>query len=448
MKAIVASVLFGGILGCLSWTNSTVAVPLAEQPHLPLTNSKTSVSATDSRSNLPLKLPKGSLDRTLKIEHSERSESVPSPTSDRFFTSDKPSYTHRTEEVNFVLGFQDTFWPSNSGGKYWGITTVEHWGKNNYRQFQLSKLNYTNSAPILATGSSSLTFSGGGNRNLTDKEQLARDNHHSPEFEEFRGGVTYHHGVAQQITMGVGFIYEENLAGFTQFTYDSDLLPIETTVSLLAKDSTVNLHSHVRFQPAQNFVLNYYNDSEKQKYDLNWAIAPELTLISKGNSKNESYSAGIKVAFENDFWSFSATAELDNEQNLQWKINSQLGGFKFVYRSDRLKSNTELNASLIDSEKFGWQCSTFIEYKTKFKPARDESEDFITWGGRIQSRDRVAGGQHLWSFDLGYGTGVHGKGAILSSSVALRSNLLLKLDYQTISAVSDDTKVKLELSSQ
>lgn len=447
MKAIVANVLLGSILGCLCWTNSTVAVPLGEQPHRPLLKSRVSISPTDSQTNLAVKLPVNLLGHALKVEQAQPSRLVPSIISDRVGFSNLP-YVHRTEQNNFVLGFQNTFWPSSDGGKYWGVTTVEHWGKNNYRQLELSKLNYVNSAPMLASGSSSLTFSGGGNSDLTNQKQLARDNYNSPEFEEFRGGVTYHRGIARQVTMGVGFVYEKNIAGFTQLTYDSDILPIETTISLLAKDSTVNLHSHVRFQPAHNFVLDYYNDSEKQQYNLNWAIAPEFTLISKGNSEHKSYSAGVKIAFKNDYWAFSATAQLDNEHNLQWKINSQFGGFQFVYRSDRFKSNSELNVNLIDSQKLSWQCSTFVNYKTQFKPARDESEDFITGGARIQSRDRIGGGLPLWSLDLGYGRGIYGKGAILSGSVALKSNLLLKLNYQTISAVSDDTKIKLELSSR
>ena len=274
------------------------------------------------------------------------------------------------------------------------------------------------------------------------------DRVNSQEITEFRGGVTYHHGVANQITMGVGFIYENNLAGFTQLTYNSDILPVKTTFTLLAKESEVNLHSHVLFQPTQNFIFNYYHDKEKHKFDLNWGIAPELTLLGRGNSKSKSYSAGIKLAIRNDFLSFSAIAKLDNDRNLQWNFNSQIGGFKFVYSNNRYKSSLELDADFFASESLGFSCSAFVRYQSKLIKAQKESEEFLVWGGKVNSIGKTSQNKHLWSFDLGYASGIHGQGLIANGSVALQPNLFLNLDYQTISAGSNDTKVKLQLSSQ
>ena len=435
MKAIVANALFGGILGCLNWANSAIAIPLTAQ--------------IPSPSNVPNLAVKphlfGSFDRSFTLERQGKLKPAGNLGGDRL-PSNKIPYIHQTEQNDLILGFQNAFWSGSNPGKYWGITTVERWG-NSDRQLKLSKLNYTNSAPILATGSSSMTFSGGGKRNLAPKAKLARDRYNSSEFEEFRGGITYHHGIASQITMGVGFIYENKVAGFTQLVYDSDILPIKTTVSLLAKDSTVNLHSHVRFQPAENFALNYYHDAEKQKFDLNWQVAPDFTLVGKGNSKSESYSAGIKVAMRNDFLSLTATAQLDNDRNLQWQVNSQIGPLQLVYKTAQRKRSSELNAKLFDSSQLGLQGATFIEYQSELKKARNEFEEFVVWGGKLQSTRIVANNKHLWSLDLGHGLGVNGRGLIIDGAVALRPNLFLKLKYQTISAVSDDTKVKLQLSS-
>ena len=429
MKAIVANVLFGGIFGCLGWTNSTMAVPLDHQ--LPQSPARPQIFSAS--------------DRIITSDRLNNSKSS-SWFANRFLPEGKVPYIHKSEQFDLVLGFQNAFWTSTNNRRYWGLTTVEHWGKTNNRRAK-HKLDYIKSAPILAVGSSSLTFSGGGNENLTQKAVLDRKVN-SQEFAEFRGGVTYHHGIASQITMGVGFIYENNLTGFTQLTYDSDILPVKTTFSLLAKESEVNLHSHVLFQPTQNFKFNYYHDEEKQKFDLNWGIAPELTLLGKGNSKSESYSAGIKLAVRNDFLSFSATAELDNDRNLQWKFNSQIGGFKLVYSSDRRKSSTELNTDLFASKPLDLRCSSFVRYQSKLAKAREEFDEFVVWGGRVNSIGRTAQNKDLWSFDLGYGSGIHGQGLIANGSVALQPNLFLKLNYQTISPKSDDTKVKLQLSSQ
>lgn len=443
MKAIVANALFGGIFGCLNWANSALAIPPTKQiPRSPFNDRTPVISA--NLPNLAIEPDLFGSFNHITLERQGKLKAAGSLVGD-LLPSDKVPYIHQTEQNVLILGFQNAFWSNSNGGKYWGITTVERWG-NSDRQLKLSKLNYTNSAPILDTGSSSLTFSGGGKRNLTPKAKLARDRYSSSEFEEFRGGITYHHGIGSQITMGVGFIYENKVAGFTQLVYDSDILPIKTTISLLAKDSTVNLHSHVRFQPADNFALNYYHDAEKQKFDLNWQVAPAFTLVGKGNSKSESYSAGIKVAMRNDFLSLTATAQLDNERNLQWELNSQIGSLQLVYKNTQRERSSELNAKLFESSQLGLQCTTFIEYQSKLKKAR-ESEEFIVWGGKLQSTRIVANNKPLWSLDLGRGLGVNGRGLVIDGAVALRSNLFLKLKYQTISAVSDDTKVKLQLSS-
>ena len=442
MKAIVANAICGGILGCLSWANASLAVPTTEQLPRSPSNSNPALS-TNLKRGLATEPQQLEVDRIFRLDRQTKSKSAIG--GDRHAPSGKVPYIHQTEKIDLVLGFQNTFWSSSSNRRYWGITAVERWGKSD--RLKLSKLNYTESTPILATGSSSLTFSGGGERNLTPKSTLATDKYRSSEFEEFRGGITYHHGIANQIVVGAGFVYEDSLAGFTQLTYDSDILPITTTVSLLAKDSTLDLHSHVKFQPAPNFAFDYYHDREKQKFDLNWEVAPDLTLVGQGNSKNESYSAGIKVAIRDDYLSLTTTAELDNQSNFKWKINSQIGGFKLVYSSTQRQKSLKLNAKMFDLPELDLQCFNFVEYQSKFKKARDEFEDFIVWGGKLQSASKIGRHRHLWSWELGYGSGVHGRGVIINSSVALKSNLSLKLEYQTISATSDDTEVKLELSS-
>ena len=443
MKAIVANVLGGAILGCLGWASGTVAVPTTEPLPRSLSNSNP-VFSTDLKHSWATEPQQLKFDRVFKIERQTKSK--PAIGRDRHAPFGKLPYIHQTKEIDLVLGFQNTFWSGTSDRQYWGITAVERWGKSE-KESKLSELNYTESTPTLAIGSSSLTFSGGGDRNLTPKSTLARDKYRSSEFEEFRGGITYHHGIADRMVVGVGFVYENSLAGFTQLTYDSDILPVTTTVSLLAQDSTLNLHSHVKFQPAPNFAIDYYHDEEKQKFDLNWEVAPNLTLVGEGNSKSESYSAGIKVAMRDDYLSLTTTAELDNQSNLQWKINSQIGGLQLVYSSTQRKRSLELDAKMFDLPELGWQCFNFVEYQSKFKKARDEFENFIVWGGKLQSARKTDRNQHFWSWDLGYGSGVHGRGVLINGSVALKSNLFLKLKYQTISATSDDTKVKLELSS-
>ena len=111
----------------------------------------------------------GSLDRIITINQLNNSNSSSWFAGDRSSPGGKTPYIHKSEQIDLVLGFQDTFWSSTNKRKYWGVTTVEHWGKTNNRGSKLLELDYTNSAPILDVGSSSLTFSGGGNENPIEK---------------------------------------------------------------------------------------------------------------------------------------------------------------------------------------------------------------------------------------------------------------------------------------
>lgn len=500
MKAIVANVLFGGIFGCLSCTNSTQAAPtpVKREP----TSSKQIVSlqrsakpsvpiipqvfeaidhvltindshselhnfnffadysfgrgyrqwlerATSSKINLPLQtnyyFPQIAPETDCEIDACQ----TPKQQIKQSLSAPQQIYIHKTNQAELALGWQKTFWASDNQHKYWGITTVEHWDKNwsrsNGQQVKPAQLNYIDASPALALGTSSLTVSGGGNYNLAKPVGLDAVLDNLQEFEDFRGGITFHHGIAQQLTMGVGLVYEHTLIGFTQVTYDSHILPLKTTISLLAKESEVNIHSHIRLQPAPNFVANFYSDAEKQKFDVNWGIYPGLTLIARSNSKTKSFSTGIKVAVHNDFMSLSATAALDNQQNLQWQLNSQIGPLKFAHSSNQYQSNSELSSQMFQDSDLDLQCSAFVKHQTV--SGNKEQREFMVLGARIHSQTQISQNQYQWDFDLGYGSGSHGSGLIANVQIALQPDLFLKLGYQEIAPMSDDTKIKLQLSS-
>ena len=352
-------------------------------------------------------------------------------------------YTYQDEQGDIILGLQNTFWPSKDNQKYWGLTTVEHWGENNNQEITLSKDNYVKQAPTLPAGNSTLTISGGGNQNLiSDRDSPGT-------FEEFRGGVAFHQGVSQNVTMGIGFVYEDLLVGFSQFTFEDDRFPIKTTVSLLTGKERLAFHSHVAFQPLDNLVVNYYNDETNQKFDLNWGMIPGLILIAKGNSEQESVTTGLKISINSNFFSLSAKAELDNNDRWQWSLNSTLGVFQLNYNSNYLKRNSEVNLNLLEFESLGFQCSLFVQHKTHQakEKEKENKESFVAWGGRLHSDEKLDGSTYRWAVELGYGSGIHGHGAIASISTALQPNLQFKLTLEEISAVSDETKLKLQLSS-
>jgi hypothetical protein len=460
MKAIVANVLFGSILGCLSWVDSACAQPktLAEEqfklPVSPALSAK--LMSSDTLPVVPQII--NLVDRIFTVNKSNTSNFAIDQEAqivfrDRFKLNlnqnignqalilDRLPYTYQERQADLILGFQAPFWSSYNHGRYWGVTTVEHWGtdQQDRNNLNLARLNYANLSATLPSGDSTLIVSGGGMRNLAEETNTSR------EFDHFRGGISYRHGVADNLTMGAGFVYQDFLVGFTQLTYNSDRFPVKTTVSLLAKESGLDFRSYIRFQPTESFVLNYYHDYEKDKFDASWQIISGLSLIADADTKQDSLSTGIKVAVQNDYMSISAKAALSSDNKLQWKLNSRIGGLKFNYGNDNHKSTSEIELDLIEPNNWGFQCSTFVKYES----LTDQDQDgFIVWGSKLQSGEKITPNQHLWAVNLGYGSNSHGNGLIASGSFALKPNLFLKLTYQEISATSDDTKIKLQIGSQ
>ena len=155
--------------------------------------------------------------------------------------------------------------------------------------------------------------------------------------------------------------------------------------------------------------------------------------------------AGAKLAVKNEWLSFLAQAQLDNNNEIQWQFSSRLGQFQLNYATDNLKTNTEVKYNLQDATDTNFQLAFFV--KDQNRQRRNSNQNLTVWGWDVHSTDKVAKNIHLWQFNLGYGVGSEGDGAIASMGLGLNSALSLKLIYEEISLVSDETRVKFQLSS-
>lgn len=350
----------------------------------------------------------------------------------------KKPFSHQNKDTNLILGEHPTFWPSQTG-KYWGLTTVEQWGNQETNQPVKLKLDQNNPYLLLPEGTSTLTVSGGSNKNLVQKDNLLG------EFKDFRGGVALHRGVSDDVTLGVGFVYDDFLLGFSEISFQPEDIPIKTTLSLMSRDQGLEFHSHVRFQPADNFVLNFHSKDSEQKFDLNWGVVSGLTFTAKGNSDKESLNAGLKFAFKSKHFSFAASAELNNQDRMQWYIDSKLGDFQLKHTNKPLKTNSELSYAFLSYQDIGFHCSIFFNYETR--QIKGSEEYLNVWGWRLNSGKKLNNNKYRWTFDLGYGSGSQGTGMIASVSTSIKPDVLLKLSYHEISVTSDEPKLKLEIGS-
>ena len=111
----------------------------------------------------------------------------------------KNPYLYSQDNQNLIVGLHNNFWSRENNQKYYGLTTIEQWGNGSRSKLSLKKLNYFDSAPILPQGTSALTLSGGGRKKILQENNLLKD------FNDFRGGVSFHQGLAEDLTVGLGF---------------------------------------------------------------------------------------------------------------------------------------------------------------------------------------------------------------------------------------------------
>jgi hypothetical protein len=461
MKAIVADLISTSILCCLI-ANSPVWADLpvkqSTQPKIPLFWSARVLTEND-----PLMVPLDpnlavlNLDDALLVEEpnyihtvinldtwvlsNENSILNQNSTTYETLSASKSAFSHQTERADVTLGFHNNFWSSRNqnNSKYWGLTAVELWGDTKTELQQKPNSNI-NSEVLLPKGVSALTLSGGGNNNLVQQQNSLG------EFEDFRGGVAFHRGVAKDVTLGLGFVYEDLPLGYTQLSYQPTNSPLKTSISLIGGDEGLVVNSHVRFQPSGNFVLNFYNKDSEQKFDLNWGLGSSLTLVAKGDTHNDSLNAGVKYSLRGDDFLVSASAGWDTNKDWQWQFDSRFGRLGLIYASDREKINSELNYIVFKPENFGFQCSLFLNYENRLIKSKEEY--LTSWGWRLHSGEKLGQNKYRWEFDLGYGIGSQGSGLVASAVTALTPELFLKLGYQNMSLTSDDSSWTFQLTTK
>lgn len=498
MKLILTRLLSGSILCCLCFNYPAWAESIYSQQSKPTESIFLSAQLLSDQNYsvfpVGLDLNYSTLRYSLSISNTEdiyRINSIDnwstnhnSLSSNLIISDSKPlslenaPFTHHQQQGNLILGFQNTFWPNENQSKYWGLTAVETWGtENNHNPTQPN-----DSLNFLPKGTASLTVSGGGKKNLVEKTDVLG------EFGDFRGGIAFQQGVSQDVTLGVGFVYDNLFSGFSQLSYKPKNLPVQTNISVMTGQEGIELRSHLNIKPSQNFVLNfytneqaqkfdlkwgivsgltltangnskkdslaagiksknfilnYYTDREKQTFDLKWGIISGLTLTANGNSKKDSLAAGIKFAVKHDYFALNAIAGLDNNNSWQWNINSQLGNLKLAYASNTFKSNSKLSYDILTLQNSDLTFSVFANYESRKIKNNDEYLTIAGW--QVASGEKFGTHQHRWLFNFGYGCGSQGKGVVASAATAVSSDLFLKLTLQEVSVVSNELNFKLEL---
>lgn len=355
-------------------------------------------------------------------------------------------YLYQSDFTDIAIGSQPTFWSSESSNRsskkdYLGVTTLQRWGftpppKAGDSGFTPDRrLEANSSLPgQLPVGASALVVSAG-----IEREFPRRDNRFLGKLEEMHGGASYRHGLSAELTLGTGIVYEDSVKGLAELFYGPTDSPVKMKVSALSDAETLDINSQIRLDSALTIDLGYDGEDEQGEFKVDWNVLPGFSLAASG--EGDELKTGVRYSHRSSDFSASINAEIDNDSNLLWKVNSHWGPLTLSSRRRHSSSNSELSYNLSGEGSSGHLLN--FNYETRNR--RRRSGDLTTVSWLYRSEKDPQSDLRSWEFELGYGFGSHGGGIVTSVATSVVSGVGVRLGYQEVSVSSDDSSFEVEL---
>lgn len=319
-----------------------------------------------------------------------------------------------------------------------GIYRFDHVLSGNYRvllypqgqlaaQPKIRNVTLTTMAGQLPTGASALIFSGGFRRNLPQNQNFLGD------FSDFRGGIAQRWGLSEDLTMGLGGVYDETFRGLGEVFFQPKNFPLQVAVWALT-GNTWDINTDISFAPSPNFNASFKSDRLFWRFNLNWKIFPDCTLLGTYHSRDGA-AIEAQIAFSGKIASTFARVTLDTQNRFRWELRQRLGSLEFSQQGNEIKTLSGL------TYKFSNTNSLVLNYEINQK----ESNSLATLAWRYSSPQQAIDRNYIWEVELGFGISSQGSGLIASLKTTLIPGLLLQARYQQVSVTSDRDKFSLEL---
>jgi hypothetical protein len=114
-------------------------------------------------------------------------------------------------------------------------------------------------------------------------------------FSEFRNGVPGRWGLSENLTLGLGGVYDESLQGLAELFYRPDNFPLEVAVSALGGED-LDLIANIRYEPSRNLRATFSSDRFSNRFNVNWNVVRGLSLFATPDSRNPT-SAGFQANY-------------------------------------------------------------------------------------------------------------------------------------------------------
>ncbi|HEC83962.1 MAG: carboxypeptidase regulatory-like domain-containing protein [Candidatus Parabeggiatoa sp. nov. 1] len=314
------------------------------------------------------------------------------------------------------------------------------------------KAQFDTRAGQLEVGASAWIFSGGVNRQFSTGASLgATGDQYSGQFwgeaEEFRGGFSYRRGVFDSLTLGGGLVHEDSLKKpMAEMYYQPAKLPFGLSFSaLMEENNKIRHNANASLRLFNKLNLNFSSDPLSERFYLNWNLLPGFSLRARSDSRTHLKSGGFTYSKSINKFFASLSAEMDTEEQMRGYFTGYWDKWHLNYQKDDMNDAAKLSYNLSGNPRSDLGHSLVLTHKSSKIGNRTNELKGIAW--HYESPAKARDGRNLWRVDLGYANGTHGNGFIGTLTTTIIPGVDIRLRYQDISIVSNETSFLLEFST-
>ncbi|MEN8446851.1 MAG: carboxypeptidase-like regulatory domain-containing protein [Cyanobacteria bacterium J06555_13] len=289
----------------------------------------------------------------------------------------------------------------------------------------------------MPVGASALLVSGGVNQQL--------NNSFLGDFSDFQGGIAYQRGLSESLTMGVGFVQDGNPLALAEAFYTPNGLPLKLSAQALTdlRTGDVNFTADAQYRPSSKLYVGLNSDRFSQRFNAEWQVARGITLLARGNTRDEAIAGGARVAWSNANTFISGSASFDTKSRARWNLSARRGPLGMQHYGNEVTTQSEVFYNLSGNYAYGDGHGILLNYETQNAGNNFDQLGTLSW--RYRSEQQAADGRPRWNAQLGYGVGSRGDGIVASLTTAILPGVEVQARYQSVSAVSDRESFQIEV---
>ncbi|MEL7352409.1 MAG: carboxypeptidase-like regulatory domain-containing protein [Cyanobacteria bacterium P01_A01_bin.116] len=296
--------------------------------------------------------------------------------------------------------------------------------------------NFSSVVGQLPVGASALLVSAGVNQQRNDS--------FLGDFSDFQGGVAYQRGLSESLTMGVGFVQSQTPQVLAEAFYAPSSLPLKVAVSTLTDLNTdeIVVTADAQYRPSPKLYVGLNSDRLSQRFNAEWQVARGLTLLARGNTRDDAIAGGARFSWSNRKTFVAGSATLDTRGRTRWNLSSRKGALGMQHYGNEITTQSEVFYNLSGNAAYGNGHGILLNYETQNASSGFNQLGTASW--QYRSEARASDGRPRWDTQLGYGIGSQGDGIVAAFTTSILPGVEVQARYQGISALSDRDSFQIE----